>query len=136
MILSRGAVIWLKARTLWDIPLLEIFARHNGQVTDAKPHVTIRYCMQCNWLLRAQWFQGELLQTFAYELGGVTLEPGTGGVFTIDVEENRLWDRSVDGGFPDIVALKRAVRDLVAPDRVLGHADRKPDEDMRSLDTD
>jgi len=105
-------------------------------MNDVKPQVTIRYCTQCNWLLRAQWFQGELLQTFAYELSGVTLTPGTGGVFTIDLDDHRLWDRSADGGFPDVVALKQAVRDLVAPDRVLGHAEKRVEKNVRSLDTD
>jgi selenoprotein W-related protein len=43
-----------------------------------------------------------------------------------------VWDRSVDGGFPDVVELKRRIRDVVAPDKPLGHADRlaeeRPDE--------
>ena len=37
-------------------------ARDNGRVS--KPIVTIRYCIDCRWLLRASWYQGELLQTF------------------------------------------------------------------------
>lgn len=90
----------------------------------SSPRVTITYCTQCNWLLRAGWMAQELLQTFAAELGEVALVPGTGGIFQVEADGQLLWDRARDGGFPDIVALKRLVRDAVAPDRDLGHADR------------
>jgi selenoprotein W-related protein len=86
--------------------------------------VTIEYCTQCNWLLRAGWVAQELLSTFSTELSGLTLVPGTGGVFRVTAGGVVVWDRKRDGGFPDIVALKRLVRDQVAPDRALGHADR------------
>lgn len=35
-----------------------------------------------------------------------------------------LWDRTVDGGFPETKELKRRVRDIIAPGRDLGHVDR------------
>lgn len=88
------------------------------------PRLRITYCTQCRWLLRAQWYQGELLQTFEQELGEVALAPATGGVFRIDVDGTPVWNRKRDGGFPEITELKRRVRDLVAPGRPLGHADR------------
>ncbi|WP_127145043.1 SelT/SelW/SelH family protein [Pelagibacterium montanilacus] len=90
----------------------------------SRPVVTITYCTQCNWLLRAAWMAQELLSTFAAELGGVTLVPGTGGVFTITSGDTVVWDRLRDGGFPDIKSLKQRVRDAIAPDRDLGHLDR------------
>lgn len=90
----------------------------------ASPRITITYCTQCNWLLRAQWYAGELLQTFAAEVGEVTLVPVTGGVFRIDVERENIWNRKTDGGFPEITELKRLVRDRIAPEKSLGHADR------------
>ncbi|MCB2114891.1 MAG: SelT/SelW/SelH family protein [Rhodobacteraceae bacterium] len=86
--------------------------------------VTITYCTQCNWLLRAGWIAQELLSTFGEEIGGVTLVPGTGGIFEIRVGEDLIWDRKRDGGFPDVKALKQLVRDRTAPDRDLGHIDR------------
>ena len=91
---------------------------------EAKPIVTIRYCIDCRWLLRAQWYQGELLQTFAEELGGVLLVPSRGGMFRVAVGDITVWNRKTDGGFPEITELKRRVRDLAAPGRSLGHADR------------
>jgi len=86
--------------------------------------VTITYCTQCNWLLRAAWMAQELLSTFSTELTGLTLVPGTGGVFTVTAGSVEVWNRATDGGFPEITELKRRVRDQVAPDRPLGHADR------------
>lgn len=90
----------------------------------ARPIVTIRYCVDCRWMLRAQWYQGELLQTFADDLGGVLLAPAHGGVFRVEVDTTTVWNRKTDGGFPDITELKRRVRDRVAPGKDLGHADR------------
>jgi selenoprotein W-related protein len=90
----------------------------------AGPVVTIAYCTQCNWLLRSAWMAQELLATFKTELGGVTLVPGTGGVFEIRVDGALVWDRKRDGGFPDVKTLKQRVRDVVSPGRDLGHVDR------------
>jgi selenoprotein W-related protein len=92
-------------------------------MTDLRPTVTIAYCTQCNWLLRAAWMAQELLQTFAQDLGAVRLVPGTGGIFQIHVDDALIWDRRTDGGFPDVRALKQRVRDRVAPERALGHID-------------
>lgn len=95
-------------------------------MTDPVHSVRITYCTQCNWMMRAAWMAQELLTTFTDELrtGGVTLVPGTGGIFEVHADDVRVWSRKDDGGFPDIVDLKRKVRDVVAPDRNLGHADR------------
>jgi selenoprotein W-related protein len=87
--------------------------------------VAITYCTQCQWLLRAAWMAQELLGTFGQELGEVALVPGTGGIFRITVDDDLIWDRKEQGGFPDITVLKQLVRDRVAPDRDLGHSDRK-----------
>lgn len=89
-----------------------------------KPAVTITYCTQCSWLLRSGWMAQELLSTFAEELGGVTLVPGTGGIFEITLDGDRIWERKANGGFPEIKILKQLVRDRIAPDRDLGHTDR------------
>ncbi|MDI9976023.1 SelT/SelW/SelH family protein [Rhodococcus sp. IEGM 1307] len=87
--------------------------------------VAITYCTQCQWLLRAAWMAQELLGTFGQELGEVALVPGTGGIFRITVDDELIWDRKEQGGFPDITVLKQLVRDRVVPDRHLGHSDRK-----------
>jgi selenoprotein W-related protein len=89
-----------------------------------KPRIEIEYCTQCRWLLRAAWLAQELLTTFEEELGGVTLVPGTGGVFEVRHEEAVLWSRKAERRFPEAKELKQRVRDRVAPDRDLGHSDR------------
>ncbi len=89
-----------------------------------KPHIKITYCTQCNWLLRAGWMGQELLSTFGTALGSVTLVPGTGGAFEILCDDESIWERKRDGGFPDAKTLKQRVRDRIDPDRDLGHIDR------------
>ncbi|KAG6238149.1 hypothetical protein E4U25_001986 [Claviceps purpurea] len=107
------------------------------------PRVTIRFCTQCRWMLRAAYYAQELLSTFSTSLGQVSLQPSTGGIFTITIQTSSsspdlpgtdtgtgigdiqvLWDRKRDGGFPEVKDLKRRVRDVVEPGRNLGHVDR------------
>ncbi|RYP90426.1 hypothetical protein DL770_003458 [Monosporascus sp. CRB-9-2] len=123
------------------------------------PRVTIRFCTQCKWMLRAAYFAQELLSTFSTSLGEVALQPSTGGTFVVELffqepssspsttpepaapvrpQHRVIWDRKVDGGFPETKELKRRVRDAIEPGRNLGHVDRdhrrggaaeaKPDE--------
>lgn len=91
----------------------------------AKPALEIEYCTQCRWLLRAAWMAQELLTTFESELGSVALVPGSGGVFEVRIAGEPVWSRAGEGRFPDIAELKQRVRDRIAPERNLGHADRK-----------
>lgn len=89
-----------------------------------KPVVTIEYCSMCNWLMRSAWMAQELLSTFSHELGAVTLKPGTGGIFEIRIDGALVWERKRNGGFPGPKELKQLVRDVVDPERDLGHVDR------------
>ena len=89
-----------------------------------KPRLAITYCTQCNWLLRAAWMAQEVLSTFSLEMGAVTLVPCTGGIFEIHLDDELIWERKRDGGFPDVKQLKQRVRDRIDPDRDLGHIDR------------
>lgn len=91
--------------------------------SSAGPQVTITYCTLCGWLLRANWMAAELLSTFGAELGSVTLVPGTGGIFQIEVDGELVWERKRDSGFPGAAELKRRVRDAALPDWQFGHTD-------------
>ena len=95
---------------------------------DRKPRITILYCTQCNWLLRAGWMAQELLQIFGEALGEVALIPGTGGSFETRIDEALIWERKRDGGFPEPKDLKQKVRDVIEPGRDLGHVDRPKGE--------
>jgi len=78
----------------------------------------------------------ELLETFGSDLTFVALCPSDqSGTFKIIVSniservpekdsEKIVWDRIVDEGFPQIKELKKRVRDIIAPERELGHLDR------------
>ncbi|ROV98969.1 hypothetical protein VSDG_03707 [Cytospora chrysosperma] len=107
------------------------------------PRVTIKFCTQCKWMLRAAYYAQELLSTFSTSLGEVALQPSTGGTFTVEIFHylapapgfspaggpgagpgRVLWDRKADGGFPETKELKRRVRDVIDPGRDLGHVDR------------
>jgi selenoprotein W-related protein len=88
------------------------------------PRISITYCTQCRWLLRASWVAQELLTTFQDEIGEVALIPGTGGIFEVDVGDQLVWSRKQEGRFPEMKELKQLVRDRIAPGRDLGHSDR------------
>jgi selenoprotein W-related protein len=66
----------------------------------------------------------ELLTTFEAEIGEVALIPGSGGVFEVRAGDRVVWSRHERRRFPEIKELKQAVRDVVAPGKSLGHADR------------
>jgi selenoprotein W-related protein len=90
-----------------------------------KPYVEIEYCTQCGFLLRSAWMAQELLTTFVDELGGVTLVPGSGGIFEIRVDGVPLWSRKQEGRYPEAKELKQRLRDRIAPEKDLGHSDRR-----------
>jgi selenoprotein W-related protein len=90
-----------------------------------KPTITIEYCPKCGWLLRAAWMAQELLTTFTDDLHAVQLVPSeVAGRYTVHLNEILVWDRKREGHFPEPKALKQKVRDIVAPDRNMGHNDR------------
>lgn len=90
-----------------------------------KPRIEIEFCTQCRWLLRAGWTAQELLTTFQDEIAEVALIPGSGGIFDVRADGERIWSRRQEGRFPEMKELKQRLRDRIAPGRDLGHSDRK-----------
>lgn len=91
-----------------------------------KPTITIEYCPKCHWLLRAAYMAQELLTTFDGELQSVTLEPSeTNGKYAISIDGTAIFDRKTNGGFEDIKTIKQMVRDIVSPQKNLGHSDKQ-----------
>ncbi|OEF24002.1 SelT/SelW/SelH family protein [Vibrio rumoiensis] len=90
-----------------------------------KAKITIYYCRQCNWMLRATWLSQELLHTFSEDIDSVSLHPDTGGRFEIFCNDTRVWERKADQGFPEAKVLKQRIRDIIAPERNMGHLDSK-----------
>jgi len=97
--------------------------------------VVISYCPGCKWLLRSAYFAQELLTTFdGGELREVALSPAEiAGTWTVSIDDQIVWDRKADGGFPEAKILKRRVRDVVAPDASLGHSDAVPPKEPASV---
>jgi selenoprotein W-related protein len=76
-------------------------------------------------MLRAAWMAQELLTTFSDDLHAVQLIPSeVSGRYTIHIDSDLIWDRKREGHFPEPKEIKQRVRDVVAPDRSLGHSDR------------
>ena len=93
-------------------------------------NIEITYCTQCRWLLRAAWLAQELLTTFEQDLAGVTLMPGSNGIFEISLNQKLLFSRKEAGRFPEAKEVKQLVRDCIDPERDLGHSDRPKPVDM------
>jgi selenoprotein W-related protein len=76
--------------------------------------------------MRASWMAQELLTTFEQELDAVALRPSEiAGKFEISIDNSSIFDRKTVGHFPEIKDLKQIVRDIVAPEKSLGHSDKK-----------
>ena len=90
-----------------------------------KPTVCIEYCPKCGWMLRAAYMAQELLSTFTDEIAGVLLMPAeVGGAYVIRIDDVIVFNRKEKGRFPEIKELKQLVRDVVSPEKNLGHSDR------------
>jgi selenoprotein W-related protein len=63
----------------------------------------------------------ELLSTFEQEVGEVALVPGSGGIFEVRLDGETIASNRRDKTMPEISAVKRTVRDRIAPDRRIGH---------------
>ena len=95
---------------------------HTENITMEKPLIEIEYCTKCKWLLRASLIAQELLSTFSEDIRGVSLIPGNEvGIFEIRCGRDIIWERGKKKGLPEIKELKRKVRDVVVPDKDLGH---------------
>jgi len=67
----------------------------------------------------------ELLSTFTDDLHGVLLIPSeTGGTYIVKINDIVVFDRKQQGRFPEVKELKQLVRDVVNPDKNLGHSDK------------
>ena len=91
----------------------------------SKAKIKIIYCTQCRWLLRSAWMSQELLTTFQDDIEEVALSPGSGGIFEVIINGKTVWTFKEKRRFPEIKELKQIVRDLIAPEKNLGHSDKK-----------
>ncbi|HCN84399.1 MAG TPA: SelT/selW/selH selenoprotein [Sphingobacteriaceae bacterium] len=91
-----------------------------------KPTITIEYCPKCGWMLRAAYMAQEILATFTDDVYGVLIQPSEiNGRYNIHIDAVKIFDRKEAGRFPEIKELKQLVRDVVNPEKDLGHSERK-----------
>jgi len=90
-------------------------------VSTPKPRVEITYCTRCKFLLRAAWLAQELLTTFESEVSEVALRPGSGGIFEVKLNGESIASNRDHGPMPEAAAVKRLMRDRIAPGRKIGH---------------
>jgi len=105
-------------------PLISGFPLED-EIANVGARIEIEYCTKCWWLIRAAWMAQELLGTFEGNLQAVALVPGTeGGIFEVRLAGGGvIWSRRAEGRFSEITELKRLVRDVVAPEKDMGHAE-------------
>ncbi|KAF9649644.1 hypothetical protein BDM02DRAFT_3094452 [Thelephora ganbajun] len=96
------------------------------------PRIVIEFCNRVHRLHRTQWVATELFLTFPPpELASISVVPltsdETAGRFRVWVFTDHspvlVWDRKVEGGFPELKVLKQRIRDKIQPERSLGHSD-------------
>ncbi|KZV69134.1 hypothetical protein PENSPDRAFT_547996, partial [Peniophora sp. CONT] len=102
------------------------------------PSVVIEFCDRVSWMLhRATWTSTELFLTFPPpNINSITLVPlnadETAGRFRVWLahtgphgteEMAMVFDRKVEGRFPEMKELKQRIRDWIQPNKSLGHSD-------------
>lgn len=70
--------------------------------------VEIEFCLPCGYLNRAEDVQHVLLQTLGEIIDEVTLVPGDNGVFTVTVDNTKVFDIANDDY--DVDQIVRTVR--------------------------
>lgn len=67
-------------------------------------NVEIEYCVPCGHLNRAIDTQQAILEHFGREIDGVRLKTGHGGVFTIRVDGDQIYDKTKGFDLNQIIA--------------------------------
>ncbi|KLO12860.1 hypothetical protein SCHPADRAFT_828889 [Schizopora paradoxa] len=102
-------------------------------VTLPNSSITIEFCDRCRWLHRATWVSTELFLTFPPPIiNGIHIVPlnseKTAGRFRVWLSLSTgpylVWDRKIEGRFPELKELKQRVRDKIQPGKSLGHSDK------------
>lgn len=89
-----------------------------------KRSVTVEYCSKCKFMMRSAWIAQELLQSFEGDIDEAVLKPSEiPGIWRIYANDQQVWDRKTERGLPEMKDLKRRVRDVIAPNKNLGHAE-------------
>ena len=72
------------------------FNTGRDQSSDAMVSVEIEYCVPCGHLSRAQELEAAILEEYGLEVDRVALVTGDGGVFTVSVDGETIFDVDED----------------------------------------
>ena len=93
---------------------------------EPKNRLEIEYCVKCHFMMRAAWMAQELLRTFDGDLDEVALLPSkVPGIFQLRANGTLVWDRKTEQSFPESREIKSRIRDIIAPNKDLGHSEKK-----------
>ena len=87
-----------------------------------KNNLDIRLCPKCKWLFGATWISLELCN-FESDLESIKLVQSDPGVFEVYCKKNIIFSRHVEKVFINIAIIKQRFRNLINPERDLGHTD-------------
>lgn len=121
-----------------DPPPLTLCRAASDESAPPSPNlISIEYCTGCRWMLKAFWTAQELLTTFEDDLDAVTVVPSASkGIYSVVLNgDKKLWDRKEQGGFPSPKSLKQIVRDIIEPEKFLGHADTEERQESYAEET-
>lgn len=86
--------------------------------------IKIVFCTKCGWLTRSTWMAQEIFITFTKDIESISLVPSEGGIFEIWCNDQIIFSRIIEGKFIEIKEIKVRIRNLIDPDRSLGHNDK------------
>ena len=87
-----------------------------------KNNLDIRLCPKCKWLFVATRISQELFN-FESDLESIKLVQSDPGVFKVYFKKNIIFSRHVEKVFINIAIIKQRFRNLIDPERDLGHTD-------------
>ena len=83
--------------------------------------IKIKFCNKCKWFSRAVWIMQEIFNTYENDISKYELVPADHGLFEIYCNENLIFSRKEESGFLEIKIIKQRIRDVIDPNRELGH---------------
>ena len=76
-------------------------------------NISITYCVTWNYTARAAWTAQELLLKFADFTAALSLIPGDGGAFEVEVNNEIVYSKHKEGRYPEVDELSDLIADKI-----------------------